>query len=183
MNLLNYKVKNKNNELVSLENYKNKVVLIVNSATECGFTPQYSLLEELYKKYKNSSFEILDFPCNQFGNQAPGSQEEIHQFCTTRFGVTFPQFAKIEVNGDNADPLFKDLVKNTKFEGFDKNHKITPILENLLSKADKDYSKKSSIKWNFTKFLFDKEGNLIKRFEPTYDLKLIDKDIETLLKA
>jgi glutathione peroxidase len=181
MNLYDYTVKDMNGNDVSLSKYKGKVVLVINTATECGFTPQYAPLESLYKKYKNKGLEILDFPCNQFGEQAPGSAEEIHEFCSGRFGITFPQFAKIDVNGDLAIPLYKDLVKNTKFEGFDKEHEITPILEDLLPKFDKDYAKKSSIKWNFTKFLFDKEGNLIKRFEPTRSLEKLEEEIVNLL--
>ncbi len=181
MNLHDYKVNNMNKELVDLSNYKGKVVLVINTATECGFTPQYAPLEKIYKTYKDKGFEILDFPCNQFGEQAPGSADEIHNFCTGRFGITFEQFEKIEVNGDNAIQLYKDLVSSTKFEGFDKEHEITPILEDLLPKFDKDWDKKSTIKWNFTKFLFDKEGNLIKRFEPTYDLEKLEKEISNLL--
>lgn len=181
MNLYDYKVKDMNFNEVPLKNYEGKVVLVVNTATECGFTPQYEPLEGIYKKYSSKGLEILDFPCNQFGGQAPGSEEEIHKFCTGRFGITFPQFAKIDVNGENADPLYKDLVANTKFEGFDMGHRIAPILDDLLSKADKDYAQKSTIKWNFTKFLFDKSGNLVKRYEPTCDLSQVEKDIESLL--
>jgi len=181
MNLYDYKVNNMNKELVDLSKYEGKVVLVINTATECGFTPQYAPLEKIYKTYKDKGFEILDFPCNQFGEQAPGSADEIHNFCTGRFGITFEQFEKIEVNGDNAIQLYKDLISNTKFEGFDKEHEITPILEDLLPKFDKDWDKKSTIKWNFTKFLFDKKGNLIKRFEPTYDLEKLEKEISNLL--
>lgn len=181
MNLYKYSVKDMNQNDVELSKFKGKVVLVVNTATECGFTPQYAPLESLYKKYKEKGFEILDFPCNQFGEQAPGSEEEIHKFCTGRFGITFPQFAKIDVNGDVAIDLYKDLVSNTKFEGFDKEHEITPILEDLLPKFDKDWDKKSTIKWNFTKFLFDKDGNLVKRFEPTFDLVKLEEEISKLL--
>jgi glutathione peroxidase len=181
MNLGNYEVKKMNGEMKSLSDYKGKVVLVVNTATECGFTPQYAPLEEMYKRLKEKGFEILDFPCNQFGSQAPGSGEEIHEFCTGRFGITFEQFAKIDVNGENAIPLYKDLVQNTKFCGFDMKHKIGPVLDKILGKEDKDYTSKSNIKWNFTKFLFDKEGNLIKRYEPTSSLKKLEKDIEELL--
>lgn len=142
---------------VSLKDYKGKVLLIVNTATECGFTPQYPGLETLYKKYKDKGFEILDFPSNQFNNQAPGSSEEIHQVCTGRFGITFNQFAKIDVNGDLEDPLYTYL-KSQK--------------GGLLGK---------NIKWNFTKFLVDKEGNVIKRYAPTVTPEKIDSDINALL--
>lgn len=181
MNLGNYEVKKMNGEMKSLSDYKGKVVLVVNTATECGFTPQYAPLEEMYNRLKDKGFEILDFPCNQFGHQAPGTEEEIHTFCTGRFGITFEQFAKIDVNGDNAIPLYKDLVHNTKFLGFDMTHKIGPVLDKILGKEDKEYKSKSNIKWNFTKFLFDREGNLIKRYEPTNSLKKLEKDIEDLL--
>ncbi len=181
MNLYDYVVKDMNDIDVELSSYKDKVVLVINTATECGFTPQYAPLESLYKKYKDKGLEILDFPCNQFGEQAPGNIDDIHKFCTGRFGITFPQFAKIDVNGENAIDLYKDLVKNTTFNGFDKEHEITPVLEDLLPKFDKDYAKNSKIKWNFTKFLFDRNGNLIKRFEPTYDLEKVESEIAALL--
>ncbi|MCH3917743.1 MAG: glutathione peroxidase [Spirochaetia bacterium] len=181
MNLYKYTVKDRKGQDVALSAYKGKVVLVINTATECGFTPQYAPLEAIYEDLHDKGLEILDFPCNQFGGQAPGTAEEIHEFCTGRFGVKFPQFAKIDVNGDNADPLYKDLVHNTKFGGFDMNHKIAPILVEMLSKADKDYDKKSTIKWNFTKFLFNKEGNLVRRYEPTASLDGLKKDIEALL--
>ncbi len=181
MNLYDYTVKDMNGNDVKLSEYKDKVVLVINTATECGFTPQYAPLESLYKKYLDKGFIILDFPCNQFGEQAPGTVDEIHTFCTGRFGITFPQFGKIDVNGDNAIDLYKDLVNNTKFEGFDKEHEITPILEDLLPKFDKDWNKKSTIKWNFTKFLFDREGNLVKRFEPTFALNKLEDNIVKLL--
>lgn len=180
MNLYDYKVKDIKGKTICLDKFKSKVILVINSATECGFTPQYALLQSMYEYFNNKGFEILDFPSNQF-KQAPGENEEIHKFCTSRFGVTFPQFSKIEVNGENADPLFKDLVKNTKFEGFDMSHKIAPVLDEILRKKDKDYEKNSSIKWNFTKFLFDKHGNLQRRYEPTCDLSIIKRDIESIL--
>ncbi|MGD1822594.1 MAG: glutathione peroxidase [Pleomorphochaeta sp.] len=181
MNLYDYKVKDMEHEEVSLSEYKGKVVLVINTATECGFTPQYASLEKIYKEFKEKGLEILDFPCNQFGEQAPGSEKDIHKFCTGRFGITFPQFAKIEVNGDDAIDLYKDLVANTKFEGFDKEHEITPILEDLLPKFDVDWNKKSTIKWNFTKFLFDRDGSLIKRYEPTYSVVKLEEEISKLL--
>lgn len=181
MNLHNYTVKDMKGNDVSLSKYKDKVVLVVNTATECGFTPQYAPLESLYKKHKDAGLVILDFPCNQFGEQAPGSIDEIHSFCSGRFGITFPQFDKVDVNGDNAIDLYKDLVANTKFKGFHKEHEITKVLEELLPQFDKDYANNSNIKWNFTKFLFDRKGNLVKRFEPTHNLDKVEAEIAKLI--
>ncbi|NLC97065.1 MAG: glutathione peroxidase [Erysipelotrichaceae bacterium] len=181
MSIYNFTVLDRNNNEVSLEDFKGKVLLIVNTATECGFTPQYEYLQELYTKYNEKGLVILDFPCNQFGNQAPGSAEEIYEFCTSRFGVTFPQMAKIEVNGENASEVYKFLTSNTKFGGFDMNHKLGPVLDEIYLKEDPEYFNKPSIKWNFTKFLFDREGNLIKRFEPTAEKEEVDEAISKLL--
>ena len=150
-----------------LSAYRGKVLLIVNTATECGFTPQYGWLQELYDELRDRGLEILDFPCNQFGGQAPGTAEDIHAFCTGRFGVTFPQFGKVEVNGPGADPLFAWLVANTRFAGFKPGHRITPILEKMLREKDPEYDRKPSIKWNFTKFLIGRDGRIAARFEPT----------------
>lgn len=180
-NVLDFTVKDRKGNDVALSEYKGKVLLIVNTATRCGFTPQYEELEALYKNYKEKGFEILDFPCNQFGNQAPGTEEEIHNFCTLNFGTEFPQFKKIEVNGENEDPLFTFLKKEKGFEGFDLNHPIGKLLDEMLAKANPDYAKSADIKWNFTKFLVDKDGNVIARYEPTHDIKLIEQDIVKLL--
>ncbi|MCR5750558.1 MAG: glutathione peroxidase [Kiritimatiellae bacterium] len=150
-----------------LEQYKGKILLVVNTATRCGFTPQYEGLEAMYERLKGDGFELLDFPCNQFGQQAPGMDEEIHSFCVLNYKTAFPQFAKVEVNGKNAASLFKFLVANTKFEGFPPDGKIAPILEKMLGEADPDYAKKPDIKWNFTKFLIGKDGRIVRRFEPT----------------
>ena len=172
---------NKGNE-TSLSIYKGKVLLIVNTATECGFTPQYDDLDELYAQYRDKGFEILEFPCNQFGGQAPGTDEEIQQFCTMRFHTEFPRFKKIDVNGENESPLYTYLKSQKSFAGFDPNHKLGPVLDNMLRKADPDYDKKSDIKWNFTKFLVDQEGNVVQRFEPTADKTVLAPAIEALLK-
>ncbi|EPG73418.1 glutathione peroxidase [Leptospira fainei serovar Hurstbridge str. BUT 6] len=141
-----------------LEDYKGKVLLIVNTASECAFTPQYKGLQEMYDKYKSEGLEILGFPCDQFGHQEPGSDVEIQNFCQVNFGVQFPLFKKIEVNGDGAHPVFKYLKKEAP---------------GLLGK---------SIKWNFTKFLVDKQGNVIKRFSPTTPPEKIDEKVKELLK-
>ena len=153
--------------------------MVVNTATGCGFTPQYKDLQEIYDELKDKGFDILDFPCNQFADQAPGTDDEIHTFCTGRFGITFPQFAKIDVNGENADPLWKYITSNTKFEGFDGPAKL--MLSPIVKKMDKDYKNNGNIKWNFTKFLVDKEGNIVARFEPTKDMKEVREAIAALL--
>ena len=181
MNIYDFTVKHMDGTEKALSEYKGKVLLIVNTATICGFTPQYGDLQKLYKTHADQGFEILDFPCNQFGNQAPGDIDEIHAFCTGRFGVTFPQFAKIEVNGSGAAPLYKFLKSEKGFGGFDKQHELTPVLEKMLSAADAGYAEKPDIKWNFTKFLIDREGNVVARFEPTHAISEVEKEIEKLL--
>lgn len=157
MSIYDYKVKRDNGEEVSIFDYKGKVILVVNTATDCGFTPQYDGLQDLYEKYQDKGFEILDFPCNQFGNQAPGTGEEIASFCSSRYGITFPQFAKVEVNGANEEPLFTYL------------------------KSRKGGIGGSNIKWNFTKFLVDREGNVVSRFAPTTTPEKIDSAIAKLI--
>lgn len=165
----------------SLSDYKGKVLLIVNTATECGFTPQYADLDSLYDKYAERGFTILDFPCNQFGAQAPGTDDEIEEFCTLRFGTKFPRFHKIDVNGKDEIPLYTWLKSQKGFAGFDPNHSLTSILDNMFRKADPDYEQKRDIKWNFTKFLIDREGNVIERFEPTATKEALAPAIEKAL--
>ena len=157
MAIYDFEVNNYKGEKVNLNEYKGKVLLIVNTATKCGFTPQYDELEELYEKYNEQGFEILDFPCNQFFKQAPGTAEEINSFCQLRFGTKFPRFAKIDVNGANADPLFKYLCSQNPEGKFKK------------------------VKWNFTKFLIGKDGNLVGRFEPTAKPKSFEDAIKAEL--
>lgn len=157
MKIYDFNVKGINGEELSLKEFEGKILLIVNTATGCGFTPQYEGLETLYRTYKDSGLEILDFPCNQFGNQAPGTNEEIASFCNLKYNVTFRQFSKIEVNGNNEEPLYTYL-KSQKGGVFGKN-----------------------IKWNFTKFLVDQKGNVIKRYAPTVTPEKIEKDIKVLL--
>jgi len=176
MNIYDFSVKTRKGEDVSLSNYKGKVLLIVNTATGCGFTPQYDELQDLYDEFKDQGLEILDFPCNQFANQAPGDDEEIHSFCTGRYGITFPQFAKVDVNGDNAIPLFKWLTENTTFKGFG-NSPMGMMLSIAVKKSDKEYKNNGDIKWNFTKFLIDRNGNIVERFEPT-DMKNLKSKIQ-----
>ncbi len=157
MSIYDYNVKDAKGNDVSLADYKDKVLLIVNTATGCGFTPQYEGLQKLYDKYKEQGFEILDFPCNQFANQAPGTQEEIGSFCTGRFGITFKQFQKCDVNGENEIPLYTFL------------------------KKEKGGALGSRIKWNFTKFLVDRNGNVVDRFAPAATPEKIDDKIAALL--
>ena len=179
MNIYDFTVKAQDGNEISLSDYKGKVLLVVNTATGCGFTPQYDELQDLYDQFKDKGFEILDFPCNQFGGQAPGDDEEIHSFCTGRYGITFPQFSKIDVNGENAAPLFKWITENTRFEGFGKGPAAL-MMSAVAKKMDKDYKNNGKIKWNFTKFLIDREGNIVARFEPT-DMKKLRAKIEEYL--
>ena len=178
MSIYDIKVKNRRDEDISMSEFKGKVLLIVNTATGCGFTPQYKGLEELYKKYHDQGLEILDFPCDQFGHQAPGSDDEIHEFCTAKYKTSFDQFKKIEVNGENETELFKYLKAEQGFKGFDLKGKI---LIPIVKKMDPDYANNSDIKWNFTKFLVDREGNVVERFESTIDPKKIDEKIANII--
>ena len=175
-----FTVKDRQGNDVSLADYKGKVLLIVNTATGCGFTPHYEPLEEMYRELKDKGFEILDFPCNQFAGQAPGSDDEIHEFCTVKFGTEFPQFAKIDVNGDGADPLFAYLATEKPFEGFGKGVK-NALLNKFSKMNNKKFGDKAYIKWNFTKFLVDREGKVVSRFEPTVDMKEVRAAVEALL--
>ena len=170
MDIYGFEVKAMNGTMVPLSDYKGKVMLVVNTATGCGFTPQYEDLQKIYDEFKDKGLEILDFPCNQFREQAPGSDEEIHTFCKGRFGITFPQFSKIDVIGENADPLFKYLSENTKFEGFGKGLKVK-LLAAAVKSVDKDYKDNSNVKWNFTKFLIGRDGSILARFEPTVGME------------
>ena len=179
MNVYDFTVKTRKGEEVPLSNYKGKTLLIVNTATGCGFTPQYKELQEIYDAHKDVGLEILDFPCNQFADQAPGTDEEIHTFCTGRFGITFPQFAKCDVNGENAIPLYKYLTSNTSFDGFSGPAGL--MLSGVVKKMDKDYKNNGNIKWNFTKFLIDKEGNIVERIEPTTSMDKVKEKVEKVL--
>ena len=170
MDIYGFEVKAMNGTMVPLSDYKGKVMLVVNTATGCGFTPQYEDLQKIYDEFKDKGLEILDFPCNQFREQAPGSNEEIHTFCKGRFGITFPQFSKIDVIGENDDPLFKYLSENTKFEGFGKGLKVK-LLAAAVKSVDKDYKDNSNVKWNFTKFLIGRDGSILARFEPTVGME------------
>lgn len=179
--IYDFTVKGKTGEAISLSQYKGKVLLVVNTASRCGFTPQYKELEAMYERLHDQGFEILDFPCNQFGGQAPGTDQEITEFCQLNYQTKFPQFKKTEVNGANENPLYTWLKSQKGFAGFDPAHPITKVLVEILSKADPDYEKKTDIKWNFTKFLIDKEGKVVARFEPTEDLAKVEKQIKAVL--
>ena len=165
---------------LNLADYRGKVILIVNTATGCGFTPQYAPIEQLYRDYHARGLEILDIPCNQFGGQAPGTDDEIHDFCTVHFNTTFPQMKKAEVNGANELPLYTYLKSQQGFKGFDE-HKYKKLLEEMFAKADPEWYKKPDIKWNFTKFVVDRKGNVVARFEPTADMAKVEKLIVKLL--
>ena len=169
-NVYDFTVKDRAGNDVNLGDYSGKVLLIVNTATGCGFTPQYEGLQDIYETFHDKGFEILDFPCNQFANQAPGSDDEIHTFCTMKFGTEFPQFAKIDVNGETADPLFAYLAKEKPFAGFGKGLKVA-VLSKFTDMNNKKFGEKAYIKWNFTKFLVNRQGEVVARFEPTADMK------------
>lgn len=177
MNILEFKVKKVGGEEITLDAYKGKVLLIVNTATGCGLTPQYEGLEALYKKYNAQGFEVLDFPSNQFLEQAPGTDEEITTFCQTNYNTTFTTFSKVDVNGENAIPLFKAL-REAKPE--DKENEGTAGFKELLAGLNQT-REGNDIKWNFTKFLIDREGNLVERFSPTITPEELEKEIEALL--
>ncbi|MBQ9308609.1 MAG: glutathione peroxidase [Clostridia bacterium] len=180
MAFYDYSVTDRAGNEVSLKDYEGKVVLVVNTATGCGFTPQYKDLESLYEKDHEAGLEILDIPCNQFAGQTPGTDEEIHEFCTLKYNTQFPQMHKSEVNGENELPLYTFLKSQKGFDGFG----LSPAgiaMSAMLKAQDKDYKKKPDIKWNFTKFVVDRQGNVVARFEPTADMKEVAKCVENLL--
>ncbi|MBP3881325.1 MAG: glutathione peroxidase [Lachnospiraceae bacterium] len=180
MGIYDYVIKNGKGEDVPMSDYKGKVLLIVNTATGCGFTPHYEPLEKMYEKYHDRGFEIIDIPCNQFAGQAPESDEEIHQFCTLKYNTQFPQMKKSEVNGENELALYTYLKSQQGFKGFGFGPAAL-AMSALLKKIDKDYKNNPDIKWNFTKFAVDRDGNVVARFEPTEDMKKVDKFVEGLL--
>ena len=179
MNIYDLKVKKRNGEEFDLSSLKGKVTLVVNTATGCGFTPQYEGIEKLYEKYHNQGFEVLDFPCDQFGHQAPGTDDEIHQFCTAKYNTQFDQFAKIDVNGENECKVFTILKEQQP------NEEVVGLKNKMAMKAIKKISKtctkNGDIVWNFTKFLVDKDGNAVKRYNPTFNPSEIEKDLLELL--
>ncbi len=178
--IYDFKVKDMGGKEVSLSEYKGKVLLIVNTATKCGFTPQYEELQALYEKYKDKGLVILDFPCNQFGGQAPGDIASIHEFCTSKYNTTFPQFDKVDVNGDDQSPLFAFLKSKQTFKGFG-NGQQAKFMDEMLKKQDPDYASKPDIKWNFTKFLVDSKGEVVARFEPTVSMNFVSTVVSSKL--
>ena len=179
MSLYDYSIKNRNGEDIHISEFKGKVLIIVNTATGCGFTPQYEGLEKLYKQYHDKGLEILDFPCNQFGSQAPGSDDEIHQFCQLKYNTSFDQFSKIDVNGENESPLFT-YIKNQKTEDIIDGMK-NKIAMKAIDKISTTCKKEGDIKWNFTKFLVDREGNVVQRYSPTYKPEDMEEDIKKII--
>ena len=165
---------------VSMKDYVNKVVLVVNTATGCGFTPHYKPLEEMYEKYHDQGFEIIDVPCNQFAGQTPGTDEEIHEFCQLKYNTQFPQMKKSDVNGENAIELFKYLKSQKGFKGFGKGPKAL-AMSTMLKGIDKDYKNNPDIKWNFTKFIVNRQGEVVARFEPTADMKEVAACVASLM--
>lgn len=180
MSIYDINIKKADGSEVSMADYKGKLLLIVNTATGCGFTPQYDELQDIYELYADKGFEILDFPCNQFGGQAPGSDEEIHDFCTGRYGITFPQFAKINVNGEDAAPLYKYLTEKSSFNGFGKGPAAL-MMKAVVKAKDKDYKNNGNIKWNFTKFLISRTGEIIARYEPTEKVENVKNKIAEII--
>ena len=180
MSFYDYSVTTPKGEEISMKDYAGKVVMVVNTATGCGFTPHYKDIEDMYEKYHDQGFEVIDVPCNHFKGQAPGTDEEIHEFCQLHYNTKFPQMKKSDVNGENAIPLFKYLKSQKGFEGFDKNP-AGLLMSGLLKTIDKDYKKNPEIKWNFTKFIVDREGNVVARFEPTTDMKKVDEFVASLI--
>ena len=166
---------------LDLSGCEGKVVLVVNTATQCGFTPQYADLEKIYRQFHSQGLEILDFPCNQFGEQAPGTNEEIHAFCTGTYNTSFPQMAKIDVNGDSATALYTWLKEKAPFRGFDTTDAMGARMDQMFRSMDPDYDQNNDIKWNFTKFLIDREGNVVCRFEPTDPMSDVEEAIKSLL--
>ena len=179
MNIYDLKVKTRKGEDFDLNSLKGKVSLVVNTATGCGFTPQYEAIEKLYENYHDRGFEVLDFPCDQFGHQAPGSNEEIHEFCTAKYKTQFDQFAKIDVNGENESKVFTILKEQQPDEEI-KGLKNKMAMK-AIKKISKTCTKKGDIVWNFTKFLVDKDGNAVKRYNPTFNPSEIEKDLLELL--
>ncbi len=179
MAFYDHTIKTRKGEEIDLATLKGKVVLVVNTATGCGFTPQYEGIEKLYEKYHEQGFEVLDFPCNQFGNQAPGSDAEIHEFCTARYKTQFEQMSKIDVNGENELPLYtflKQEKSEDEIEGI-KNKMAMKAVEKISTSCKKP----GDIKWNFTKFLVDKEGKVVARYSPTCEPAKIDDAIAKLI--
>lgn len=181
MQIYDFQVKQADGTMLPLSTYRGKVLLIVNTASKCGFTPQYADLQRLYEKYESQGLQILAFPCNQFKEQEPQEDEKIQQFCSANYGVRFPVLAKTQVKGDSAEPLFVFLTKGMPFQGFDKGHPLTAVLEEMLFQDNPDAAKSNEIQWNFTKFLISRDGGIVQRFEPTTDMSAVEGAVKNLL--
>ena len=180
MSIYDYSIPKPNGEELKLVSLKGKVLLIVNTATGCGFTPQYEAIEALYEKYHDKGMEVIDIPCNQFGHQTPGSDDEVHEFCQLHYNTKFAQLKKSDVNGTNELPLYTYLKAQIGFKGFGQ-HQYSKLLADMLAKEDKDWALKPDIKWNFTKFLVNREGKVVARFEPTADMSDVEAKIAELI--
>ncbi len=182
MNIYDFEILQKDGNLKSMKDFKGKTILVVNSATHCGFTYQYDELKQLHEEFSDKGLVILDFPCNQFGEQAKGSDEEITEFCKLNFNTPYEIYSKIEVNGENQIPLFKYLKEQKGFKGFNNpEHPLNDRLRENFLKRDENYEKNDDIKWNFTKFLIDKNGKVINRFEPVDDIHILQKAINEII--
>ena len=180
MGIYDYSVTRPDGSELSLKDYAGKVLLIVNTATGCGFTPHYKDLEQMYEQFHDQGLEIIDVPCNQFAGQTPGTDDEIHEFCTLNYNTQFPQMKKSDVNGENELPVYTYLKSQKGFEGFGKSP-MALMMAGMLKKIDKDYKNNPNIKWNFTKFIVDRQGNVVARFEPTADMKEVEKCVASLI--
>ena len=180
MSIYDYTVPMPKGGELSLKDYEGKVILIVHTATGCGFTPHYKPLEAMYEKLHDKGLEIVDVPCNQFDGQTPGTDDEIHEFCQLKYNTQFPQMKKSDVNGENALPLYTYLKSQKGFEGFG-HGPMALAMGAMLKKIDKDYKNNPDIKWNFTKFVVNRSGEVVARFEPTADMKEVERCVESLI--
>ncbi len=180
MSIYDYTLTRRDGSELSLGDLKGKVLLIVNTATGCGFTPHYEPIEAMYEEFHDRGFEVIDIPCNQFAGQTPGTDEEIHEFCTLKYNTQFDQMKKSDVNGENELPLYTYLKSQKGFEGFGKGPKAL-MMGAMLKKLDKNYKTNPDIKWNFTKFVVDRDGNVVARFEPTASMDQVKECVASLL--
>lgn len=180
MRFYDYSVERPDGSKQAMKDFDGKVVMVVNTATGCGFTPHYEPMQKMYEKYHDRGLEIVDIPCNQFAGQTPGTDEEIHQFCTLNYNTQFPQMKKSEVNGENALDLYKFLKSKKGFEGLGDGPAAAGMAE-FLEGMDKDYAKNDEIKWNFTKFIVDRQGNVVARFEPTIEMDKVEEFVASLI--
>ena len=182
MNMNEIELKRIDGTVEYMEQYMGKILLVVNTASKCGFTPQYEELEALYRKYHEKGFEILAFPCNQFKEQEPGDDKTVEAFCRKNYGVSFPVFSKTEVKGEHAHPLYRILTEKQEFRGFDREHPLSGKLHEILSADDPDYENDNDVKWNFTKFLINRDGTVVDRFEPTAGMDKVEQAVEQLCR-